>query len=80
MIHSRMVEILNAPLREEMGIKAVRVARIPPHRRPLHPPIVRREFFEVKAAGRDSQPMRPAEIRIRPPNSVGPERMLRRLA
>jgi hypothetical protein len=40
----------NALLREEMRIKDVRMARIPPHRRPLYPPTERMAILEVKAA------------------------------
>ena len=40
----------NALLREEIRIKNVRMARIPPHRRPLYPPTERMAILEVKAA------------------------------
>ena len=40
----------NALLREEIRIKDVRMARIPPHRRPLYPPTERMAILEVKAA------------------------------
>ena len=40
----------NALLREEMRIKDVRMARIPPHQRPLYPPTERMAILEVKAA------------------------------
>ena len=40
----------NALLREEMRIKDARMARIPPHRRPLYPPTERMAILEVKAA------------------------------
>ena len=37
-------------LREEMRVKDVRMARIPPHRRPLYPPTERMAVLQVKAA------------------------------
>jgi hypothetical protein len=40
----------NALLREEKRIKDVRMARIPPHQRPLYPPTGRMAILEVKAA------------------------------
>ena len=40
----------NALLREEMRIKDARMARIPPHRRPLYPPTERMAILELKAA------------------------------
>ncbi len=40
----------NALLREEMRIKDLRMARIPPHRRPLYPPTERLAILQVKAA------------------------------
>jgi hypothetical protein len=40
----------NALLREGIRIKDVRMARIPPHRRPLYPPTERMAILEVKAA------------------------------
>jgi len=40
----------NALLREETRIKDVRMARIPPHRRPLYPPTERMAILELRAA------------------------------
>ena len=40
----------NALLREEMRIKDVRMARIPPHQRPFYPATERMAILEVKAA------------------------------
>ena len=40
----------NVLLREEMRTKDVRMARIPPHRRPLYPATERMAILEVKAA------------------------------
>ena len=40
----------NAPLREEMHITDVRMARIPPHQRPLYQPTERTAILQLKAA------------------------------